>query len=311
LIFDDVIDSKKAILQRIHLNVKNDVEIYIKREDAVHPALSGNKWRKLKYNLIDAKDRGYNKLLTFGGAYSNHIYATASAGKLFGFETIGIIRGEEHLPLNPTLQFASDQGMVLNYLPRNIYRRRNEQEFQRQLAEQLGDVYIVPEGGSNLLALKGVAEMINEIDVDFDYVISAVGSGGTAAGIITALKGNQKYIGVPALKGGEYLNDIIAKFLYEYSERVYNNWELITDFHFGGFAKITHELIDFKMRFEDENDIELDNIYTSKMLFALERLINTGYIPNGSKIIAIHTGGLQGNKGMMKKVERLREKISV
>ena len=303
--FENIIDSDKAVVSEIKLQAKKSVKTYIKREDAVHAALSGNKWRKLKYNLIDAKDRGFDKLLTFGGAYSNHIYAAAAAGNLFGFETVGIIRGEETLPLNPTLQFAGNMGMSLNYLPRSIYRRRNEPEFQRRLAEQFGDVYIVPEGGSNVRALKGVAEMVDEIDVDFDFVVSAVGSGGTAAGIISALNSRQRYIGVPAIKGGEYLSDIIAKFLFEYSGKVYDNWSLATEFHFGGFAKLTKELVQFKTRFEEENGFELDYIYTAKMLFALERLINEGAIPEGGTVVAIHTGGLQGNKGMKPKADKL------
>lgn len=303
--FENVIDSGKAIVSEIKLRTNKDVKTYIKREDAVHPALSGNKWRKLKYNLIDAKDRGFDKLLTFGGAYSNHIYATAAAGNLFGFETYGIIRGEEILPLNHTLQFAEEQGMHLNYLPRNLYRRRNEPEFQRHIAEQFGDVYIVPEGGSNTRALKGVAELVKDIDIDFNFIVSAVGSGGTAAGIISALNKRQTYIGVPAIKNGGYLSDIIAKFLFEYSGKVYGNWNLATEFHFGGFAKLTKELVEFKIRFEEDNGFELDFIYTAKMLFALEKFINDGSIPENTVVVAIHTGGLQGNKGLQRKADTL------
>ncbi len=310
MLFDSIIDSSKAVVQEIKLPGCEAENIWIKREDAVHPALSGNKWRKLKYNLIKAKNDGYQTLLTFGGAYSNHIYAVAAAGKLFNFNTIGIIRGEEHLPLNPTLSFAAENGMQLNYLPRSIYRRRNEAEFQKTLAAQFGEVFIIPEGGSNSLAIDGVAEMINEIDIEFDYVISAVGSGGTAAGIISALGENQKYIGIPVLKNGEYLHDIISKFLFESKGKIFNNWQLFYDFHFGGFAKVTEELLRFKYDFEQLNGLELDYIYTSKMLYALREILQNGLINKNSRIIAIHTGGLQGNRGMEERIKIKKPEVS-
>lgn len=304
--FFGVIRTDKAVVQKVNLNLNKNVTVYIKREDAVHPELSGNKWRKLKYNLIEAEEKGYKTLLTFGGAFSNHIYAVAAAGNLFGFETIGIIRGEEHLPLNPTLKFAVKNGMRLTYLPRSTYRKRNDPDFQNRLAKEFGEVYIVPEGGSNLLALKGVAEMIGELENEYDFILSAVGSGGTAAGIISALKGKNNYIGIPVLKGGEYLKRIISDFVFNFTGDQYKNWRLETDYHFGGFAKINSRLIEFIETFERYNNLRLDPIYTGKMFCALEDLIAKGKIPAGSKVLAIHTGGLQGNEGMKGKIARIK-----
>ncbi len=303
--YADEIRTEKAIIGKVLLPNAGGAEVYVKREDLTHPALSGNKWRKLKYNLIEAERSGIKTLLTFGGAFSNHIYAVAAAGKLFNFKTIGIIRGEERLPLNSTLQFAEQNGMKLNYLPRGIYRNRNDAGFQKELASSFGECYIIPEGGSNLLALNGIKEMMDEVDLDFDIVVSAVGSGGTAAGIIAAIDNRKYYIGIPVLKNGEYLNEIISGFLRSYAGRSYDNWRLETGFHCGGFAKMNKELADFIFNFETLNDFKLDPIYTAKMFFAVEQLIASGKIPRGVKVLTIHTGGLQGRDGMTKRMQML------
>ncbi len=303
---------EKSILQHVYFaDLETTVKVFIKRDDLIHDAISGNKWRKLKYNLIEAGIRGYKTLLTFGGAYSNHIYATAAAGKTFGFKTIGIIRGEEHLPLNPTLTFAKQQNMEIHYLDRTTYRNRNNADLQNEIALQFDNPYVIPEGGSNLLALKGVEELVGEIDINFDYICSAVGSGGTLAGIICGSNNNYKVLGFPAIKGGEYLNDIILSFVKDYNPavagQIINNWKLIYDYHFGGFAKINFELIQFIYEFEKINNITLDSIYTGKMFYGIYDLIKKGYFNKNETIIAVHTGGLQGNAGMEKKIEKLLE----
>lgn len=303
--FEEHIKIENAVIQQVELEEFNGVDVFIKREELLHPALSGNKWRKLKYNLIKAKEEGHTKLLTFGGAFSNHIYAVAAAGSLFGFETIGIIRGEEQLPLNPTLDFAVKNGMQLVYLPRSIYRKRNEKDFQLELSKQFGDAYVIPEGGTNLLALKGVAEMIYETKVKFDYYISAVGSGGTAAGIIAALNGESEFIGIPALKGGAYLAPVISDFVLSYTGKDLKNWRLETDYHFGGFAKFDKELVEFTNRFEQQNGIKLEPLYTGKMMYALADLIKRRKIRDGTSVLAIHTGGLQGLNGLKAKIRKL------
>jgi 1-aminocyclopropane-1-carboxylate deaminase/D-cysteine desulfhydrase-like pyridoxal-dependent ACC family enzyme len=204
------IDITKSITQRVTLPTSNkSVEVYLQREDLIHPFVNGNKYYKLKYNLQKAKEDNYDTLLTFGGAYSNHIYAVSAAAKLFGFKSIGIIRGEEYDPLNPTLQFAVKNGMKLHYLDRKTYRRRTDPEFRKEIAKQFGDVFIIPEGGTNELALKGTLEILNNINIDFDYICTPVGSSGTLAGLIMGLKGNKKAIGFSSLKGGEYLTETI------------------------------------------------------------------------------------------------------
>lgn len=274
---------------------KKGVELLIKREDLNHPVISGNKWRKLKYNLKEAKKQGHNRLLTFGGAYSNHIYAVAGAGREFGFETIGIIRGEEHLPLNPTLLFAKTAGMHLHYMDRATYRRKLEPNIIKLLKQQYGDCYLIPEGGTNVLAIRGCEEIVDEIDTDFDYLCCPVGTGGTVAGLISGLEGRSKVMGFSSLKG-DFLQKGVA-YLLGPSGRHFTNWSINTDYHFGGYAKAKPALLDFIKDFEEQHHIPLDPVYTAKMLFGIYDLIQSGRFSPGSRILAVHTGGLQGRAG--------------
>ncbi|WP_349353015.1 pyridoxal-phosphate dependent enzyme [Flagellimonas sp. MMG031] len=270
------------------------VEMFVKREDTIHPLISGNKYRKLKYNLLEAKAQSQHTLLTFGGAYSNHIAATAYAGHKHGFKTIGVIRGEEletQWQDNPTLRLAHEHGMQFHFVSRSDYRRKNEPAFLETLKKQFGNVYLLPEGGTNELAVKGCMEILTEADANFDYVCSAVGTGGTLAGLINASQSHQTVLGFPALKG-DFLIEEIRTFAQN------NRWRLVTDYHFGGYAKVDHQLIVFINRFKQETGIPLDPIYTGKMLFGIFDLIKKDFFPSGSQILAIHTGGLQGIPGM-------------
>ncbi|MCW8831287.1 MAG: pyridoxal-phosphate dependent enzyme [Gammaproteobacteria bacterium] len=276
------------------------VNLSVKREDLVDYELGGNKWRKMKYNLEAATQQNHNTLLTFGGAYSNHIYATAAAGKRLGLRTIGIIRGEAHNPLNPTLQFARDCGMQLEYLDRTRYRNKTGPEFIESLRKKYGRFYLLPEGGSSTLALKGCAEIIEEIDENFDFICSACGTGGTLAGLISGLKAQHKAIGFAVLKGGGFLSGNIQNFLQQANAESSASWQIKTDYHFGGYAKTKPELWTFIEQFKKDFDIPLDGVYTGKMFYGLFDLIKTGYFPKSSRIIAIHTGGLQGNLGFNK-----------
>ncbi len=286
-IFDDCIQQKNS-------------RLFILREDLIHPEISGNKWRKLKYNIQEAKRNNSDTILTFGGAYSNHIAATSSAGKHYGLKTIGIIRGEETLPLNPTLQLAKDNGMFFKYVSREEYKNKNSEAFLKLLQQEFGNFYLVPEGGSNAFAVKGCTEIINNIKIDFDVICAACGTGGTIAGIIAST--DKQVLGFPALKGGGFLKEDISKLLNNYSNH-YNakiendNWELITAYHFGGYAKIKSELIEFVQQFKKKHQIPLDLIYTGKMLFGLFDMIKNSNQLDNKIIIAVHTGGLQGNKG--------------
>lgn len=281
------------------------VEVFVYRIDLIHPEISGNKWFKLKYNLVEAERLGYNKLLTFGGAYSNHIYAAAAAGKIFGFKTIGMIRGEEHLPLNPTLSFAKECGMEINYLNRTTYRKRYDEDFLNELKKKFPDAYFIPEGGTNLLAIKGCTEIPRTIKTDFDTICCACGTGGTLSGVICGLKENQKALGFSILKGGGFLNKNVRNLIKQFSNKDYSNWGINLNYHFGGYAKINRELIEFIKKFEEVNNIPLDPVYTGKMMFGVFDLIKKNYFKNEDKIIAVHTGGLQGLEGMKQRIEKV------
>ena len=290
----------KVINQEV-IGFNKNVSLFIKREDLIHPYISGNKYRKLKYNLEQAKAENQDTLLTFGGAFSNHIAAVAFARKEYGFKTIGIIRGDElesQINNNPTLLFAQQCGMKFVFETREKYRHKNEVTYQADLMAQFGRFYLIPEGGTNELAIKGCEEILTQEDAVFDYICCCVGTGGTISGIINSSMNHQKVIGFPALKG-DFLEEDIRKYAKN------NRWELNLDYHFGGYAKIDKVLIQFMNFFLENTKIQLDPVYTGKMLFGLYDLIEKGFFPNGSKILAIHTGGIQGIQGMNIKLEQL------
>ena len=286
--------SLKTTNQPIELPNNFGIKLYLKREDKIHPFISGNKYRKLKYNLIEAQNTKQHTLLTFGGAYSNHIAAVAAAGKEFGFKTIGVIRGEEldtKILENATLSFAQDCGMQFKFISREAYRTKTSLQFINSLKTEFGDFYLIPEGGTNDLAVKGCEEILTDNDAFFDIVCCSVGTGGTISGLINTSSPHQKIIGFPALKG-DFLQNDISKFTPK------SNWELNTDYHFGGYAKINSELVEFINKFKVEHSILLDPIYTGKMMFGLFDLIKKNHFQKDTKILAIHTGGLQGIEGM-------------
>lgn len=273
------------------------VELQLKREDLNHPQISGNKWWKLKYNLLEAVQQQQKTLLTFGGAFSNHIYATAAAAREAGIQSIGIIRGEQTNPLNPTLRFAQDNGMQLHYISRETYRDKKHDEFVHQLHQQFGDFYLVPEGGTNSFALRGCIEFATTLPAAaFNYITLPVGTGGTIAGIIQGASSGQ-IIGFSALKGGPFLEEEIKMLLKPESPK--RPWNINDSYHFGGYAKKNDALIAFIQSFYSKNNIPLDFVYTAKMMWGIYDLIRQGYFPRGSKILAIHTGGLQGNGNIL------------
>ncbi|QIR41189.1 1-aminocyclopropane-1-carboxylate deaminase/D-cysteine desulfhydrase [Tolypothrix sp. PCC 7910] len=284
------------------------VDLSVLRLDVMHPSVNGNKWFKLKYNLLEARQKNFTTLLTFGGAYSNHIYATAAAGNLFGFRTIGVIRGEEHLPLNPTLSFAAQQGMQIVYIDRQKYRQRYTTELQAELKERFGEVFIIPEGGGNLNGVLGCMEILSGAGEfwkqQFDTVCVACGTGSTLAGIVLSLQQGQRVIGFPALKNGEFLAEEIESFLKNYrasglpkTNDAIASWELICNYHMGGYAKVNDELLLFTQQFTQEHGIPLDYVYTAKMFYGVMDLLKQGFFPPGARLLLIHTGGLQGNLG--------------
>jgi 1-aminocyclopropane-1-carboxylate deaminase len=283
----------EVLTQEIPLQTTS-VKLFIRREDLIHPFISGNKYRKLKYNLQQAKAENQTTLLTFGGAFSNHIAATAYAGKEHGFETIGVIRGEElasKIDENPTLKFAQDCGMKFVFVTRENYRVKESVDFITELRQNLGSFYLVPEGGTNEFAIKGCEEILSKDDAVYDFICCTIGTGGTISGLINSAKLHQKVLGFPSLKG-DFLKEDIRKFAKN------NNWDLVSQYHFGGYGKVSEELIEFINDFYKENKIPLDPIYTGKMVFGVIDLIHKNYFPENSKILLIHTGGIQGIEGM-------------
>ena len=273
--------------------------LFIKREDLLHPFISGNKFRKLKYNLEQAKKLGASQLITFGGAYSNHILAAAAAGFEYNFQTIGIIRGEETHPINPTLDKAQNMfGMQLRYVDRSSYRHQTEEGLVKLLGIADTNSYLIPEGGTNKLAVKGCAEIVENLKLQPDYVCCSCGTGGTIAGIICGISGmdNTKILGFSSLKG-EFLKGDVEKLIFAFDGNEYQNWDINTHFHFGGYARFKPELINFINHFRHLHQIPLDPIYTGKMMYGIYELLKDGFFKEGQTIMAIHTGGLQGIEG--------------
>jgi len=260
--------------------------------------LGGNKWRKLIYNVLEAKRRRQDTLLTFGGAYSNHIYATAAAGNLLGFDTIGIIRGEHPATLSPTLEYAQSKGMKLKFISRSEYREKTRPSFIKSLREQFGDFYCLPEGGSNSLAIQGVGEVIGELSEQLPQrktICCAAGTGGTLAGLVNIQSTNDEVLGIAVLKNSGWLEDEIHRFVSK--KAIENKWSINNDYHFGGYAKYDQSLIEFIVDFKSQFNIQLEPVYTGKLVFGLFDLINNNTFSPGSNIVAIHSGGLQGLKG--------------
>ncbi len=268
------------------------VEVWVKRDDLIHPQIMGNKWRKLKYNLLHAKEMGKNTLFTYGGAFSNHLAAVAAAAKLYGFEAVGIVRGDElNANSNATLKFAASQGMSLQFVSREDYRKLKKQ--QRADADE--NAYILPEGGTNQLAVKGVAELVDEITQDFDVIIAPIGTGGTLVGIVQGLKGTKQVIGISSLKGRFVLSEVddLCRELHV----PFHNYEILTEYHFGGYGRFDQDLIGFINIFRRSFGFLIDPIYTGKMFFGVFEEIAKGSFQRGTRLIVIHTGGLQGIEG--------------
>lgn len=267
----------------------HDITLIIRRLDLVHPQISGNKFFKLKYNFLEAKRQGYQHILSFGGAYSNHIAATAFAAQQFGFKSVGVIRGEElaDRPLNPTLATAQQFGMKLHFVSRDEYRRKQRPEYLAELARHFPEHYVIPEGGTNALAIQGCQEILKDSDAQFDVICCAVGTGGTISGLIEASHAHQQILGFSALKGS-FLKDEVAQLTKK------TNWNILDDYCCGGYAKTSAALVQFIRDFEAEFSILLEQVYTAKMLMGIFDLIEKNYFPARSKLLVIHNGGLQG-----------------
>ena len=298
-------DWKNKLFEQKKITVK------VLRLDAQHKHIGGNKLYKLYYNLLEAKKQNKTKILTFGGAYSNHLRATAFATNQLGIKSIAIIRGEEHQNLNPVLTFCKEQNMQLHYVSRTEYREKNSSQFIEKLKQKFGDFFLIPEGGSNALALKGTSQIckiaVSLINKNIDYFALAIGTGGTAAGMLIEINETNstlknKVLAISALKGGDFLRDDIEKLLNEFYQndtnketkikKAMSNLILQTDFHQGGYAKKSEQLMNFITIFNQENDFEIEPIYTGKAFFAVYQLATKDFFEKGSTIVLIHTGGV-------------------
>ncbi|NOY66564.1 MAG: 1-aminocyclopropane-1-carboxylate deaminase/D-cysteine desulfhydrase [Gammaproteobacteria bacterium] len=298
-IFNNITAPVQALVDPV--TREHGISLFIKREDLNHPEIMGNKLRKLKYNLLAAKEQNITTLLSFGGAFSNHILALSAAGRIFNFSTIGIIRGDEleSKPLNPVLLKAKQNGMQLFFISRSDYREKESAGFIKKLHLSYGNFFMIPEGGSNKLAVNGAAEIMDDLDEEYDLIACACGTGGTLAGIIEGAfrqnKKNTQITGFQILDADSYMSNKISSLV---SKKISKgiNWNINADYHFGGYAKTNTELLDFIRWFKISHNIDLDYIYTGKMMFGLYQLIKASHFKEGSRLLAIHTGGTQTAK---------------
>ena len=285
-------------IQEINLKINNpyNIRLFIKREDLIHKIVSGNKWRKLKYNFEYLVNNKIDTILSFGGAYSNHLHALSWLANLRNIKSIGIVRGDPSYRNNPTLSFCVKNKMELQFLSRKVYR---ESKFNNKVVNKLKKehekIFIIPEGGFNNFGIKGCEEIMNEVDGNFDTICCSIGSGCTAVGLIKSLKDHQNFLGFSSFKNSKLLEDVISK---NTNSKI--NWKINCDYNFGGFGKVNTDLIKFIDSFAQLYKIELDPVYTSKLFFGLFDMISKKKIKKESRILVIHTGGLQGLQGIIK-----------
>ncbi|WP_163834570.1 1-aminocyclopropane-1-carboxylate deaminase/D-cysteine desulfhydrase [Spartinivicinus ruber] len=306
----------KPNLQRLNypLFEQMNVQVWVLRLDELHPLLSGNKWYKLKNNLQTALQQGCQNIASFGGAHSNHLHALAAAGKLLNLNVTGFIRGYGHQPLSPTLIDATEWGMQLHWLNRLDYQRRYEQIYWQELASRFSltnPVYWIPEGGSNLLGVQGCQDILLDTPnyQQFDTIVAACGTGATLAGMISVAKPHQQVLGVPVLKAEPWLQQVINDWLIKLGTQG-AQWQLLSDYHEGGYAKLSTELVAFMDDFIQTTKIPLDPVYTAKMMKAVVDQVKNKKIASGSRILVAHSGGLQGCRGMKQKLTKFRDTLS-
>ncbi len=306
-----MLSLQQSVVQEVHFSpLKNyDIQLFIKRDDLIHAEVSGNKWRKLKYNIAYAQEAKLNGVLTFGGAFSNHLVATAAACQMEGLKSVGIVRGEElHASSNETLKRCQDYGMELMFVSRAKYAERYERPYLEELKAQFPGFHIVPEGGANYYGMIGCQEILNETENNYDIIAVAQGTTTTSCGILMGLNERTRLWVFPALKGydsegemrqlmrnatleGEWINELMGQV------------DVFSDFHFGGYAQVTDELMDFIALFYKETEVPLDPVYTAKAMYGLFKAVEEGSI-SAKRILFIHTGGLQGAKAIFEKQKR-------
>lgn len=296
--------SYSSPLQAIHSQLFPGIELWIKRDDLLHPQVSGNKFRKLKYPLLTTLPEG-RTLISMGGAWSNHLHALAYAGHAMGFNTIGLVRGltDSQQTVSATLQDCRDWGMQLHFVSRSDYRglREHPTQWQQWINSDPAQYLWLPEGGSSVAAVRGVAELIEELPWIPESVVVACGTGTTLAGIIAGMQNRGRIIGIAAVQNAEYMRSDVTKMLLEATYLAFENFNILHDYTHGGFAKSSSELRQFCTQFVEETQIPIEPIYTGKMFYALRQLCLAGQFKRGERVLAIHTGGLQGNRGFQTK----------
>lgn len=288
------IDESKVIIEPLSPDWvrKDGVAADMLRLDLIHPVISGNKWYKLKHNIEHAKNEGYKAALTFGGAYSNHLVAAATSANIEGITSIGVVRGNDNSKLTDTLKQCEAMGMKLHFITRDAYARRDDIDFLEKLSAKFNDPFIIPEGGANEWGRIGAEEIAVLIPQGYTHVCVSVGTGTTFTGLRNALPDNVQLMGFVPMKQGRYLEEDVKPFLYQEDHR---NWQLFDEWHFGGFGKSTDKLIGFMNEFYNANNIPLDIVYTGKMMYGVKDMLVQNFFPKESKVLCIHTGGLQGN----------------
>lgn len=275
----------------------HNVQISIKRDDLLHPIISGNKWRKLKYALLEASENDVKHIISFGGGYSNHLHALGYCCWQLGIRFSAIVRGNYSQNLSPMLQDLLNWETDVQYVDRKTYQQRDEPQYLEILTTQYPEALLIPEGGSQQRALRGVAEIIQELTQQYDYILAPVASGGTLAGLIDGLaqpenNTSSQILGIAVLKGHGYLEQLVGALLSDRHHQV--DWKINHDYQFGGYAKCNNELSKFCAEFEQQNHITIEPVYSGKLFYALYQLTINGHFPSGSRVLALHTGGLQG-----------------
>lgn len=296
--------SHSSPLEKVSCSLFPQIQLWIKRDDLLHPTVSGNKFRKLKYNLAQAREHRPT-LISMGGAWSNHLHALAHAAQLHGLSSIGLVRGlyAANSPLNATLVDCHDAGMQLHFVSRDDYRVLRDQPlaWQRWANGNPDDYLWLPEGGSNAQAIAGVAELVPELIHDLgdtpNTIILPCGTGATLAGVVAGLNGSARVIGIAAVNNAAYLSQQVQQLLRDAASPAHDNFEILLDFTHGGFAKTTPALMQFCEHFFAETQIQLEPVYSGKMFYALAKLCRQGKFAPGERVVAIHTGGLQGLRG--------------
>ncbi len=303
-----ILDTSKAVTQRISTEITEDrkIELFIKRDDLIDPQVSGNKWRKLKYNLLQMQAVKSEQLVTFGGAFSNHLLATAALCNKAGIKCTGIVRGEElNAHSNEVLRKCHELGMNLHFVSRTEYALRNEKLYQESIKEEFPNCFIVPEGGANYWGAVGCQEILMETSNDFDHVFVAVGTGTTSLGLLLSKDEKTKIHAVPVLKGFDAFAELESlllrsAFSEDYIEELLQDLELHPDAHFGGYGKYDPELLKFMQSFYAQFNIPLDPVYTGKAMYALFQSVHQGKLDN-ARVLFIHTGGIEGGKMIQEK----------